>query len=239
MQEKYASTKYLQRDKRTGESWFLTSQKYSFSVHLKFSVLLLIFFSVCVCRRIWKWPSTSPAFSQPDTNSTNRTRYVQSEFQGHTERPAEGHKTLRYQLSVIYFFNGYFNNLLKVIQKNPNKTYAIKDCVAFTELIVHDLGAFNKILICHIMCLFLCRPTHSPAPMRRRPTWTHRLSLVCWQAFVCFEVIWYSYLILPLVNIKGTRMEDRGGTQKRPQLATWSALPLREALNRPEYRHTD
>lgn len=148
-------------------------------------------------------------------------------------------KTLRYQLSVIYFFNGYFNNLLKVIQKNPNKTYAIKDCVAFTELIVHDLGAFNKILICHIMCLFLCRPTHSPAPMRRRPTWTHRLSLVCWQAFVCFEVIWYSYLILPLVNIKGTRMEDRGGTQKRPQLATWSALPLREALNRPEYRHTD
>lgn len=134
-------------------------------------------------------------------------------------------KTLRYQLSVIYFFNGYFNNLLKVIQKNPNKTYAIKDCVAFTELIVHDLGAFNKILICHIMCLFLCRPTHSPAPMRRRPTWTNRLSLVCWQAFVCFEVIWYSYLILPLVNIKGMRMEDRGGTQKRPQLATWSRSP--------------
>uniref|UniRef100_A0A3P8S0L8 protein-tyrosine-phosphatase n=1 Tax=Amphiprion percula TaxID=161767 RepID=A0A3P8S0L8_AMPPE len=37
-------------------------------------------------------------------------------------------------------------------------------------------------------------PTHSPAPIRRRPTWTHRLSLVCLQALVGSEVVLWSFI---------------------------------------------
>lgn len=45
-------------------------------------------FSFCrafICRRIWRWPSTSLAFSPPGTSSTNRTRSVQSESGGHNK----------------------------------------------------------------------------------------------------------------------------------------------------------
>uniref|UniRef100_A0A3Q1BUQ2 Protein-tyrosine-phosphatase n=1 Tax=Amphiprion ocellaris TaxID=80972 RepID=A0A3Q1BUQ2_AMPOC len=37
-------------------------------------------------------------------------------------------------------------------------------------------------------------PTHSPAPIRRRPTWTHRLSLVRLQALVGSEVVLWSFI---------------------------------------------
>uniref|UniRef100_A0A3B4UVG6 protein-tyrosine-phosphatase n=2 Tax=Seriola TaxID=8160 RepID=A0A3B4UVG6_SERDU len=36
-------------------------------------------------------------------------------------------------------------------------------------------------------------PTHSPAPIRRRPTWTHRLSLVPSQAFALFDMLFVYY----------------------------------------------
>lgn len=35
-----------------------------------------------ICRRTWKWPSTSRAFSPPGTSSTSRTRSLQSESAG-------------------------------------------------------------------------------------------------------------------------------------------------------------
>lgn len=47
----------------------------------KFQVSILC--CAFICRRTWKWPSTSHAFSPPGTSSTNRTRSVPSESGGH------------------------------------------------------------------------------------------------------------------------------------------------------------
>ena len=90
-------------------------------------------------------------------------------------RPTEGrYKHLNPLLSAFVFSSGVHQPFEGYIKKmSHNKT----DCVTSSQSFLCDSSSF-----------FLCRPTHSPAPIRRRPTWTHRLSLVPSEAFSLFNV---------------------------------------------------
>lgn len=70
--------RYPCTERNTGANLVLIFNKHNCCVNLKYQC-----FALCTCRRIWKWPSTLLVFSRPDTNSTNRTRSVQSESRGH------------------------------------------------------------------------------------------------------------------------------------------------------------
>lgn len=71
--------------------------------------------------------------------------------------------------------------------------------------------------------MFVFRPTHSPAPIRRRPTWTHRISLVA----VCFVFpVAQQASGLYVVNTRSQRDRDVSVLPVSWQLSNVSRLDL-------------